>query len=203
MTGSEPTPDQLPEIERIPFARLSAWAATHLWANWVFFVSLIWVAAGGLYLLFVFAGKNEDIGFPELIYGIGVLLIVVGLQMVLLDLLADHHRAIVRLYAEVGTAGPPEIAPESMRQLWDAVNASDETGRRAFMQAASDLATKPRDITLNYNAVLEAVRTLPLARFLIVAGIVTLFLGAGVDGQWHIPDITFTTDSGASATPAS
>lgn len=201
MAGSEPTPDQLPEIERIPFARLSAWAATHLWANWVFFVSLIWVAAGGLYLLFVFAGKNEDIGFPELTYGIGMLLIVVGLQMVLLDLLAEHHRATVRLYAEVGTAGPPEIAPENLRHAMAIMQDATPEEREASLKLAQVLAKKPRDITLNYNAVLGAIRDLPLARFLIVAGIVTLFLGAGVDGKWHIPDISFTTDSGAIATP--
>ncbi len=203
MAGIEPTPDQHPEIERIPFARLSAWAASHLWANWVFFVSLIWVAAGGLYLLFVFAGKNEDIGFPELVYGIGMLLIVIGLQMVLLDMLAEHNRANARLFAEIGTAGPPMIETDDMRLLLGVVNATDEAGRRAFRELAGSIPAKPRDITLNYNAVLGAIRDLPLARFLIVAGIVTLFLGAGVDGQWHIPNVTFTTESGASATPAS
>lgn len=206
---TDPAPDKTtpPEIERIPFSTLGWWAGNHLWANWVFFVSLLWIAAGGLYLLFVFAGPNADIRFPELMYGLGVLLVVLGLQMILLDLLAEHHRANIRLYAEIGKEAEPNRDPNQLLGVMGALANVDEAKLRHLANAADVLATKPRDITLNYNAVVEAIRTLPLARFLIVAGIVTMFLGAGVDDLWDIPDITFTTggagDSTPSATPGS
>lgn len=204
MAPSDPAPDPHPAIERIPFTRLGGWAATHLWANWVFFVSILWVAAGGLYLLFVFAGPNEDVGFPELMYGVGALLVVGGMQMILLDLLAEHHRANVRLYAEIGTeTRPAPQVSEEIRQFLNIFRGADQQAQQAGVKAAEAFAKKPGNVTLNYNAVLDAVRTLPLARFLIVAGLLTMFLGAGVDDLWDVPNVTFTTGTGAGATPES
>lgn len=164
-----------PPIERIPMKDMRS-----AFDNWVGKAGRWWVllvlAIGVLiYIVFLVNGPDDaTVGLPDLLYGIGLFLIFSGVAFGGIEFLN-------------------EICSRQMLLMSEKGKDTDTVATRGV--ATRGLENDVRLTNISFSAVMDAVRTLPFVRLLLVSGIVVILAGVGFDPKYEFPNITISTGS--------
>lgn len=172
-------------IERIPFDVIEKAYDRWVMDKWVALTIAIFMAGIVIFLVLAFSSDDVVFDIPQVLYAVGTLLVASGISVLLLGVLVQEARGMIRDIAQFGT--------------------SEETVRNrdphipGFWSEGTAPATRGGAIA--YTQILNAATSLPTPRFLIIFGLGAMLLGAGLDGKWTMPSISFEVEP-ATSTPA-
>lgn len=138
---------------------------------------VVLVLAIGLFIYIVFLASGPDdatVGLPDLLYGIGLFLIFSGVAFGGIEFLNA-------------------ICSQQMLLMSEKGKDTDTVATRGV--ATRGLENDVRLTNISFSAVMDAVRTLPFVRLLLVSGIVVILAGVGFDPKYEFPNITISTGS--------